>query len=69
MTQVVFHPTPIFASCCYSYQAVEGMRQGLSVREAVRQTVVRMNETFGHVPNVDGAVIGANVDGDYGESL
>ncbi|CAB4035024.1 N(4)-(Beta-N-acetylglucosaminyl)-L-asparaginase-like [Paramuricea clavata] len=46
-----------------TYQAVENMRNGMSPGRAAEDAVLRIAK---HYPNYSGAIVAANVDGEYG---
>ena len=47
----------------HSYQAVESMRQGKSPTEAANDAIQRINKYY---PGFSGAIIVANIKGEYG---
>ena len=47
----------------HSYQAVENMRNGMSPVKAAEDAVLRIAKYY---PNYSGAIVAANVGGEYG---
>ena len=50
--------------CLYRFQAVEGMRQGLTPTDAAEQALARINSYY---PSFVGALIAINITGHYGK--